>query len=153
MQIGNVTINGKLALAPMAGVTDLAFRHICREHGAALTVTESTRRDDGVLRVLLRSMKGEQTLHLTLAGNYTVVGDRPIGFDRGTEATLSIDGGEIWLSAGGLRIGMGMPQVKGNAALESIDFGELIALIDSGVIGKLVEVESADGDIVEITVE
>ena len=25
MQIGNVTINGKLALAPMAGVTDLAF--------------------------------------------------------------------------------------------------------------------------------
>ena len=40
MQIGNVTINGKLALAPMAGVTDLAFRHICREHGAALTVTE-----------------------------------------------------------------------------------------------------------------
>ena len=33
MQIGNVTINGKLALAPMAGVTDLAFRHICREHG------------------------------------------------------------------------------------------------------------------------
>ncbi len=40
MQIGNVTIHGKLALAPMAGVTDLAFRHICREHGAALTVTE-----------------------------------------------------------------------------------------------------------------
>ena len=38
---------------------------------AALTVTESTRQDDGVLRVLLRSMKGEQTLHLTLAGNYT----------------------------------------------------------------------------------
>lgn len=31
MQIGNVTINGKLALAPMAGVTDLAFRHICRD--------------------------------------------------------------------------------------------------------------------------
>ena len=29
-------------------------------------------------------------LHLTLAGNYTVDGDRPIGFDRGTEATLSI---------------------------------------------------------------
>ena len=74
---------------------------------AALTVTESTRQDDGVLRVLVRSMKGEQTLHLTLVGNYAVDGDRPIGFDRGTEATLSVDGGEIWLSAGGLRIGMG----------------------------------------------
>lgn len=40
MQIGKVNINGRLALAPMAGVTDLAFRRICREHGAALTVTE-----------------------------------------------------------------------------------------------------------------
>ena len=40
MQIGSVTLAGRLALAPMAGVTDLAFRQICREHGAALTVTE-----------------------------------------------------------------------------------------------------------------
>ena len=40
MQIGTVKIDGQLVLAPMAGVTDLAFRRICREHGAALTVTE-----------------------------------------------------------------------------------------------------------------
>ena len=40
MQIGSVTLAGRLALAPMAGVTDLAFRQICREHGATLTVTE-----------------------------------------------------------------------------------------------------------------
>ena len=40
MQIGSVTLAGRLALAPMAGVTDRAFRQICREHGAALTVTE-----------------------------------------------------------------------------------------------------------------
>lgn len=40
MQIGAVKIGGKLALAPMAGVTDQAFRAICRAHGAALTVTE-----------------------------------------------------------------------------------------------------------------
>ncbi len=38
--IGNVEINGRLALAPMAGVTDAAFRLICREQGAALCVTE-----------------------------------------------------------------------------------------------------------------
>ena len=30
----------KIALAPMAGVTDLAFRTICREKGAELTYTE-----------------------------------------------------------------------------------------------------------------
>lgn len=40
MQIGCVTLAGRLVLAPMAGVTDRAFRQICREHGAALTVTE-----------------------------------------------------------------------------------------------------------------
>ena len=40
MKIGNVEIKGKLALAPMAGVTDLAFRTICRRLGAAYTVTE-----------------------------------------------------------------------------------------------------------------
>ena len=39
-KIGNVTIDSKLALAPMAGVTDLAFRMICRELGAGLTYTE-----------------------------------------------------------------------------------------------------------------
>ena len=40
MRIGNIEINSKLALAPMAGVTDLAFRTICRELGAGLTFTE-----------------------------------------------------------------------------------------------------------------
>ena len=40
MKIGSVEIHSKLALAPMAGVTDLAFRTICRELGAGYTVTE-----------------------------------------------------------------------------------------------------------------
>lgn len=40
MQIGHVTVNSKLALAPMAGVTDVAFRQICSELGAGLTCTE-----------------------------------------------------------------------------------------------------------------
>lgn len=40
MKIGNIEIPGKLALAPMAGVTDIAFRTICRELGASYTVTE-----------------------------------------------------------------------------------------------------------------
>ena len=40
MQIGSVTIDSRLALAPMAGVTDAAFRQICAEKGAGYTVTE-----------------------------------------------------------------------------------------------------------------
>ncbi len=40
MRIGNVEISSKLALAPMAGVTDAAFRQICSEQGAGLTYSE-----------------------------------------------------------------------------------------------------------------
>ena len=40
MRIGEVEIGSKLALAPMAGVTDAAYRQICAELGAGLTYTE-----------------------------------------------------------------------------------------------------------------
>jgi len=40
VKIGNTEIKGKLCLAPMAGVTDFAFRRVCRELGAAMTTTE-----------------------------------------------------------------------------------------------------------------
>ena len=40
VKIGNVSIEGSLCLAPMAGVSDFAFRRVCREHGAAMTTTE-----------------------------------------------------------------------------------------------------------------
>ena len=40
MHIGNVEINSQLYLAPMAGVTDMAFRQICRELGAGMSCTE-----------------------------------------------------------------------------------------------------------------
>ena len=40
LKIGNLEINGMTVLAPMAGVTDYAYRTICAELGAAVTVTE-----------------------------------------------------------------------------------------------------------------
>lgn len=39
-KIGNVEINGKVVLAPMAGVTCLAYRNFMKPFGVALTVTE-----------------------------------------------------------------------------------------------------------------
>lgn len=39
-RIGNVEIPGDLALGPMAGITDLPFRLLCKEQGAALLYTE-----------------------------------------------------------------------------------------------------------------
>ncbi len=52
-----------------------------------------------------------------------------------------------------IEMGMSLPEINGNDALKNIDFSKIIDLVEKGVIGKLVEVESADGDIVEIVVE
>ena len=40
VRIGGIEIPTPLSLGPMAGVTDIAFRTICREQGAGLTCTE-----------------------------------------------------------------------------------------------------------------
>lgn len=40
MKIGNVEVNGKVVLAPMAGISNSAFRRITKEMGAALVYAE-----------------------------------------------------------------------------------------------------------------
>lgn len=40
MEIGNITLDNSVFLAPMAGVTDLSFRLICREMGSGMVYTE-----------------------------------------------------------------------------------------------------------------
>ena len=40
LSIGDITLKNNLILGPMAGVTDLPFRLLCRRFGAGLTVTE-----------------------------------------------------------------------------------------------------------------
>ena len=40
VSIGGLKLDGRVTLAPMAGVTDFAFRSVCRRLGAALTTTE-----------------------------------------------------------------------------------------------------------------
>ena len=52
-----------------------------------------------------------------------------------------------------VEMGVKMPQLSGNDALKEIDFGQLLEMIEKGLVGKLVEIESAQGDIVEIVVE
>lgn len=49
--------------------------------------------------------------------------------------------------------GMELPQVSGNDAMKHIDWNQIMSLISQGVIGNLVEVESANGDVVQVFVE
>ena len=54
----------------------------------------------------------------------------------------------------GLEIGMDMSgSVNGMENLKNVDLSKVLEMVEHGLIGKLVEVESADGDIVEIVVE
>jgi len=40
LKIGNIKLKNNVILAPMAGITDKAFRIICKEYGSGLVVTE-----------------------------------------------------------------------------------------------------------------
>jgi tRNA-dihydrouridine synthase B len=64
MLIGDIAVSAGLALAPMAGVGDTAFRDTCRRYGASLTFTEMVSAkalvyQDGKTRSLLRLGPGE----------------------------------------------------------------------------------------------
>ena len=76
MRIGNVEVASCLALAPMAGVTDLAFGLVCRELGAGLTVTEMVSAkalcyQDKKSRGLLKLSPGEHPASAQIFGSDT----------------------------------------------------------------------------------
>ncbi|MBR3610938.1 MAG: helix-turn-helix transcriptional regulator [Oscillospiraceae bacterium] len=56
-----------------------------------------------------------------------------------------------------LECGTELPQISGNdslnSAVKNIDFHKIFELVEKGAMGNLIEVESADGDIISIFVE
>ncbi len=60
LKIGSVALGGNRILAPMAGYGDVAFRKLCREYGADLTVTEMI----SVKGLLHNGKKTEEMLRL-----------------------------------------------------------------------------------------
>ncbi|HVP36676.1 MAG TPA: tRNA dihydrouridine synthase DusB [Terriglobales bacterium] len=56
MKLGNLSLSGRVILAPMAGVTDSPFRALARSFGAALTHTEMISAD-GLIRKNTNSLR------------------------------------------------------------------------------------------------
>jgi len=50
-------------------------------------------------------------------------------------------------------MGIQIPQLEGHEALKTLDVEQILRMVEKGVIGKLIEVESAEGDIVDVVVE
>ena len=104
MKIGNLEVKNPLFLAPMAGVTDWAFRTICAELGAGVTVTEmvSSRAlvyQDKKSAKLLRKNEG------SLCGAQ-IFGNNPAIMAEGARLALEISGCDF------IDINMGCPMPK-----------------------------------------
>ena len=105
MRIGTVEINSRVALAPMAGVTDTAYRQICSELGAGLTCTEliSSKalcyRDKKTFS-LLRQFPGEHPAAIQIFGS------DPVCMAEAAQIALEETGADI------LDINMGCPMAK-----------------------------------------
>ena len=74
MQIGNVKLKNNVFLAPMAGVTDLAFRRICAGYGAGLVYSEMVSSkalyyNDKKTKELLKSTDDEKPLAVQIFGS------------------------------------------------------------------------------------
>ena len=52
-----------------------------------------------------------------------------------------------------IKSGMGVPQINENDSLKNIDFKEIVNLVEQGVVGELMTVESSDGHRISIVVE
>ena len=104
MKIGNIEVNNPLVLGPMAGVTDWAFRTICAELGADITVTEMVSS-----RALVYKDKKTAALLRTNEGSICgaqVFGNDPDIMAQGAQLALEISGCDF------IDINMGCPMPK-----------------------------------------
>ena len=74
MKIGNLELENNIFLAPMAGITDLPFRLICKENGAGLVYTEMISAKallygDEKTKLLLKTCKEEHPLAVQIFGS------------------------------------------------------------------------------------
>ena len=120
MNIGNVVISSRLALAPMAGVTDLAFRQICSELGAGYTVTEMVSSkalcyQDKKSRGLLELFDGE---HPCAA---QIFGSDPVCMAEAAQIAAQSSGADLIDINMGCPVGKVVSNGDGSALMRDID--------------------------------
>ena len=125
--IGNIELTGRAVLAPMAGVTDFAFRALCRREGAALSTSEMV----SAKALVYRDEKTKALLHrLPEESPYAVqiFGHEPEVMAEGAKLALELSGADI------LDINMGCPVGK---IVKSGDGSALMK--DPALAGRIVE--------------
>ena len=104
MQIGNLQVDKPIFLGPMAGVTDWAFRTICAEHGANVTVTEMV----SSRALVYKDQKSAKLLRKNAGGlcGAQIFGNDPAIMAEAAVLALEISGCDF------LDINMGCPMPK-----------------------------------------
>ena len=131
VKIGDVELRGSLTLGPMAGVTDFAFRGVCRALGAALTTTEMVSAKalvyrDEKTRALLHRPEDESPLAVQIFGHEPEVMAEAAGL------ALALSGADM------VDINMGCPVGK------IVKAGDGSALMrDPELAGRIVEAVKA----------
>lgn len=133
VRIGNVEINGYLSLGPMAGVTDFAFRKVCKRLGAAMTTTEMV----SAKALVYKDRKTRDLLYLDPEEGpcaAQIFGHEPEIMAEAAPMAIEISGAQI------LDINMGCPVGKivksgdGSALMQNIDLaGKIIESVVKAV--------------------
>lgn len=126
MKIGNVEIKGNVALAPMAGVTDLPFRLLCKENGCGYLYTEMV----SAKAILYNNKNTEALLNVTEGENPIAV--QLFGSDPQIMADMAKRLEERPFDVIDVNMGCPVPKVVNN--------GEGSALMkDPVLVGRIVE--------------
>lgn len=140
VKIGDIEINGRFTLAPMAGVSDFAFRAVCREQGAALTTSEMV----SAKALVYKDEKTKSLLYLPPEehpGAVQIFGHEPDIMAEAAGMALEYSGADI------LDINMGCPVGKvvksgdGSALMKSPELAgriveSVVAAVDKPVTVK-----------------
>ncbi len=104
MKIGNIEVNNPVFLAPMAGVTDWAFRTVCAELGAGVTVTEMV----SSRALVYKDKKSAKLLRKVVERVFVaqIFGNDPAIMAEGARLALEISGCDF------IDINMGCPMPK-----------------------------------------
>ncbi len=126
MKIGNIDITSRLWLAPMAGVTDLAFRKICSELGAGVTTTEMVSSkalcyQDRKSRGLLKLFAGE---HPAAA---QIFGSDPVCMAEAAVIAAELSGADMIDINMGCPVGKVVSNGDGSALMRDIDKAARVA--------------------------
>lgn len=108
MRLGELEITGRTVLAPMAGVTDWAFRTVCAELGAAVTVTEMV----SSRALVYQDKKSRGLLRKTPSGvcGAQIFGNDPAIMAEAAGIALELSGCDFI----DINMGCPMPKIAGN---------------------------------------